>query len=90
MSRTLTAASLALLLVAAGRAGAQDVLAVAKDHYKVLVDNARIRVVENTLAPGEKDPMHTHPAGCVWTGSFSPGRSVFSTTRTWSLSTSTR
>jgi oxalate decarboxylase/phosphoglucose isomerase-like protein (cupin superfamily) len=36
---------------------------VAKDHYKVLVDNAYVRVVENTLKPGEKDPMHTHPAG---------------------------
>ena len=55
--------SLPVLLLAAGDAHAQDVMAVAANHYKVLVDNAHVRVVENTLAPGEKDPMHTHPAG---------------------------
>ncbi|MGE5717876.1 MAG: cupin domain-containing protein [Acidobacteriota bacterium] len=44
-------------------ARAQDAAVVAKNHYRVLVDNAFVRVVENTLKPGEKDPMHTHPAG---------------------------
>jgi beta-alanine degradation protein BauB len=53
----------AALLLLAVRARAQDVLAVAPNHYRVLVDNAHVRVVENTLAPGEKDPLHTHPAG---------------------------
>jgi quercetin dioxygenase-like cupin family protein len=52
-----------LLLAGAGTASAQDVMAVAANHYKVLVENAHVRVVENTLAPGEKDPMHTHAAG---------------------------
>lgn len=59
--------SLGLALVSAvslGRvASAQDAAVVAKDHYRVLVDNAHVRVVENVLKPGEKDPMHTHPAG---------------------------
>ena len=53
-------------------APAQDVMAVASDHYKVLVDNAYARVVENTLAPGEKDPMHAHPAG--WYYVTKPGK----------------
>ena len=42
---------------------AQDAVVVAKSHYRVLVDNAHVRVVENTLSPGEKDALHTHPAG---------------------------
>ena len=42
---------------------AQDAVKVAPHHYKVLLENDHVRVVENTLAPGEKDPMHTHPSG---------------------------
>ncbi len=51
---------------------AQDVAVVAPQHYKILVDNAYIRVVENTLKPGEKDPTHTHPAG--WYYVTKPGK----------------
>jgi beta-alanine degradation protein BauB len=53
-------------------ASAQDVMTVAADHYKVLVDNAQVRVVQNTLRPGEKDPFHTHAAG--WYYVTSPGQ----------------
>lgn len=49
--------------LAGASAFGQDAAVVAKDHYKVLVDNVHVRVVENTLKPGEKDPTHTHPAG---------------------------
>jgi oxalate decarboxylase/phosphoglucose isomerase-like protein (cupin superfamily) len=38
-------------------------MVVAPEHYKVRVDNAHVRVVENVLRPGEKDGMHTHAAG---------------------------
>jgi quercetin dioxygenase-like cupin family protein len=65
---TLALASIGLV----GRAEAQDVMAVAANHYKVLVDNRQVRVVENTLAPGEKDPWHTHPAG--WYYVTQPGK----------------
>lgn len=54
-----TATTIGLTSVAA----AQDVMTVASNHYRVLVDNPQVRVVENTLLPGQKDPMHTHPAG---------------------------
>jgi quercetin dioxygenase-like cupin family protein len=47
-------------------------MAVASGHYKVRVDNAYVRVVENTLAPGEKDPIHTHAAG--WYYVTKPGK----------------
>ena len=50
---------------------AQDVMKAAPEHYKVLVDNADVRVIENTLAPGEKDAQHTHPAG--WYYVTTPG-----------------
>ncbi len=51
---------------------AQDVMKVASNHYKVLKENATVRVVENTLGPGEKDPMHTHAAG--WYYVTKPGK----------------
>lgn len=41
---------------------AQDVLKVAPEHYKVLVDNDKVRVLEVKIKPGEKEAMHTHPA----------------------------
>lgn len=66
--KTLYALSLPLALLcapfaSAAGAGATDVMTVAPDHYTVLVDNAHVRVVKNTLRPGEKDGMHTHAAG---------------------------
>ncbi|MGZ5382074.1 MAG: hypothetical protein ACXWFQ_09430, partial [Thermoanaerobaculia bacterium] len=65
MKKLITCRRLALFafVLGAACARAQDVAVVAKDHYKVLFENAQVRVVENTLKPGEKDPMHTHPAG---------------------------
>lgn len=52
-----------VLAFASTAALAQDAVKVAADHYKVLTDNAHVRVIENTLKPGEKDAMHTHPSG---------------------------
>jgi len=59
----LGAAAVGLLLLCVAIAQGQDAVKVAPAHYQVKVDNAQVRVIENTLAPGEKDPMHTHPAG---------------------------
>jgi beta-alanine degradation protein BauB len=42
---------------------AQDVVKVATEHNKIILENADVRVIENTLLPGEKDAMHTHPSG---------------------------
>lgn len=70
MSRMLKL-TLAVAIVAA-RAHAQDVMVVARPHYKVLAENEFVRVVENTLQPGEKDPLHSHPAG--WTYVTRPGK----------------
>jgi beta-alanine degradation protein BauB len=42
---------------------AQDVIKVAPEHNKILFENDQVRVVENTLNAGEKDPPHVHPHG---------------------------
>jgi quercetin dioxygenase-like cupin family protein len=54
---------LAVLFSISGICRAQDVVTVAPEHNKILLENADVRVIENTLAPGEKDAMHTHPSG---------------------------
>ena len=46
-----------------GMCRAQDVVKVAPEHNKIVLENADVRVIENTLGPGEKDAMHTHPSG---------------------------
>lgn len=62
MSRSLFAVAM-LACAGAPIVRAQDVLAVAPAHYKLLTENEHVRVVQNTLRPGEKDTMHTHPSG---------------------------
>ena len=38
-----------------------DVLKVASKAYKLVLENDRVRVMEMTLRPGDKAPMHNHP-----------------------------
>ena len=65
-------AVLFVFLAASGLAArAQDVVKVAPEHNKILLENADVRVIENTLAPGEKDAMHTHAQG--WYYEKQPG-----------------
>jgi oxalate decarboxylase/phosphoglucose isomerase-like protein (cupin superfamily) len=42
-------------------AGAQDAVTVDPAHYKVLIDNASVRVLKISVAAGAKSPMHSHP-----------------------------
>jgi len=57
-----TAVSL-LFLLGAPLLLAQDAVKVAPKNFKVLQENEQVRVVQDTLAPGEIEAMHTHPAG---------------------------
>ncbi len=41
---------------------AGDALAVAPDHYKVVEENDRVRVLEFRGSPGTRTEMHSHPA----------------------------
>ena len=54
----LAAAAVVLLPVAALAA---DPVEVAPANYKVAIDNADVRVLDVTLAPGSKTPLHSHP-----------------------------
>lgn len=45
---------------------AQDPVNTSPQFYKVLFENEQVRVLEYHLKPGEKEPMHSHPAGVVY------------------------
>jgi quercetin dioxygenase-like cupin family protein len=40
---------------------AQDPVKVAPSIFRVLLENTRVRVLQEWLRPGEKEPMHSHP-----------------------------
>jgi len=43
-----------------------DPIVVSPDHYKPLMENEHVRVLEMSLKPGEKDEMHSHPSETVY------------------------
>ena len=53
------------MLVCAGVA-AQDPVHTDGDKYKVLLENARVRVLEYRDKPGDKTVQHAHPAFVVY------------------------
>ena len=66
------AAALLVTCVLSPALRAQDVVKVAGDHNRVLMEDQDVRVIQNTLAPGEKDALHTHPHG--WYYVVKPGK----------------
>ena len=58
MKSTLIAALLAALPMAAA---AQDPVKVDGKHYKLVLENAAVRVLKISYGVGEKSPMHAHP-----------------------------
>lgn len=42
-------------------ARAQDIVKLRPDMFSVKLENERVRVLEWTFKPGEKEPIHTHP-----------------------------
>ena len=40
---------------------AQDVTKVTPKNYKVLIDNEKVRVIDNMSNPGNKSAWHSHP-----------------------------
>ena len=47
-------------------AAAQDGVKVAPENYKVLLENAHVRVVDFTLKPGQKSPMVSRPNRVIY------------------------
>ncbi len=69
MSRVLTfllgtTCGVALTLFAAQ--SETDPIKLSPQLYRLRLDNDRVRVYEYHLKPGEKEPMHSHPAGVVY------------------------
>ena len=56
----------ALLTLSCTTAHGQDPVTTSPKFYKVLLENDQVRVLEYRLKPGEKEPMHSHPAGVVY------------------------
>ena len=44
----------------------QDPVVVNSDTIKLRIDNARVRVLEATLKPGDKEKTHSHPAYVIY------------------------
>lgn len=43
-----------------------DPVSVSPDHYKILLENEWVRVLEMSLKPGEIDEVHSHPSETVY------------------------
>ena len=52
-----------------------DPMKVDPDHYKVLLENDRVRVLEFRGAPGNETPMHSHPGYVTY--NFDNGKTTF-------------
>ena len=63
--KTKTLVCLAVAGLWSGAAQAQDPVKLDAKHYSVILDNASVRVLKVTYAPGEKSVMHSHPDAIV-------------------------
>ena len=48
-----------------GAPASYDAIAAAADNHRVVFENERVRVLEVTIKPGEKEPFHVHPMPSV-------------------------
>jgi len=55
-----------LILLCSSSVLAQDVAKVNPKSITVKLDNARVRVMEAVLKPGQKEALHSHPASIVY------------------------
>jgi quercetin dioxygenase-like cupin family protein len=56
----------AVIAFAALAASAQDAAVVNAKTVVVKLDNAKTRVLDSALEPGEKEQMHSHPASIIY------------------------
>jgi quercetin dioxygenase-like cupin family protein len=65
-SLLLGAATIGLMLAGSRDAPAQDPAVVNAKTIRVKLENSRVRVLEATLQPGEKEQSHSHPAYVIY------------------------
>ena len=53
-------------ILALATAKAQDPVKVDPGHFKVILDNQQVRVMDVRMKPGEKLPMHSHPNHVIY------------------------
>lgn len=53
-----------------------DPVKVSPGLYTVRFENDRVRVLEYRLGPGQKEPMHSHPPGVIYTFAEASFRSI--------------
>ena len=70
--RGLSVAVFVAVLSLGSCAHAQDAVKAAPSSFKLLRENQHVRVVQDTLRPGEKEALHSHPAG--WYYVTKPGK----------------
>ena len=73
---------ISILAVVWMTAHAQDPVKTSPQYYKVLLENDQVRVLEYRLKAGEKEPMHSHPAGVVYVLSGAKMKFIFPDGRT--------
>ena len=66
MTKSLSLAPPGVVALLATAALAQDPVEVAPDHYKVLLEDERVRVLEFKDQPGDRIPLHSHPDYLVY------------------------
>lgn len=65
MKRSMFFGGAAMALLAIG-ASAQDPMSFGLKHLRVLAEDGSVRVLEYAPQPGDKTPMHSHPASVVY------------------------
>jgi quercetin dioxygenase-like cupin family protein len=64
MKKFIPIVCISILVLATARA--QDPVKLDPAHYKVILDNKQVRVLDVRLKPGEKTPMHSHPNHVIY------------------------
>jgi quercetin dioxygenase-like cupin family protein len=64
MKRLILVVGMSVLAVVMAKA--QDPAKVDPQHYKVLLDNEDVRILDVRQKPGDKSPMHSHPKHAVY------------------------
>ena len=70
------------LAISSGKTTTQDPVKQSPQYYKVLLENDQVRVMEYRLKPGEKEPMHTHSSGVVYSFGAAKMRTTYPDGRT--------
>src|SRR5260370_18459157 len=85
MKKLIPIVGISILAVAVARA--QDPAKVDPQHYKVLLDNEYVRILDVRQKPGDKSPVHSHPHHPVYCLTASPHKFTSSHGKTNTVTT---